>query len=61
MLQQTPSYYVQSVVLFAAAVSSWRGIDLLLEMYIFPENRLHAAIFCVLFGAFLYVIFSEVL
>lgn len=58
---ETARYYVQSAVLFAAAVSVWHGIDSLLSIYVLPNNPLLSALVCIFLGTLLYVIFSEAL
>lgn len=54
-------FYLQSATVFAAGVSAWRGIEILLELYVFPGSPLKSALMCLFVGSVLYLIFTELL
>ena len=54
-------FYLQSATLFTAGVSVWRSIEILLGLYVFPDNPLKSALVCLFFGSMLYFVFAEFL
>lgn len=61
MSSSTPLFYLQSATVFAAGVSVWRGIEILLELYVFPGSPLYSALTCLFLGSILYFVFTEFL
>ncbi|BCU09114.1 hypothetical protein [Sicyoidochytrium minutum DNA virus] len=59
----TPSgsrYYLKAFFIGLAAIIVWRGVWLLLDLYLFPQNLTASAIISITAGLLLFVLYGEI-
>ena len=53
-------YYLRALFIGLAAIIVWRGVWLLLDLYLFPQNLTASAILSISMGMLLFVLYGEI-
>jgi hypothetical protein len=52
--------YIKAIFLGVAAIAVWRGVWVLLDLYLFPSNLTASCVISIAFGMLLFILYGEI-